>query len=222
MINRRIKSAICDSLNFFPVVAIIGPRQVGKTTLAKEIISESTKQTVCLDLERQSDLYKLNDPELFLSQQTERLVIIDEVQNKKELYPLDFTEIPQTISQNDLWIKGGFPNVLFAKNDDLAHRWMENFINTYLHRDLIQSGLNASPKTIRNLRSMMALLNGQLFNASTLANSLAITAPTVKRYIDFLEEAFLLKSLPSYSWNMSKRLVKSPKMYLTDTGIFHH
>lgn len=266
MINRRVSSEIKDSLSFFSVVSIIGPRQVGKTTLAKQIMSESAKPTLYLDLELQSDLFKLNDAELFLSQHSEKLVVIDEVQNKKELYPLlralvdrtrepgqflllgsaspelirhsaeslagriayhqlhpfDLTEIPEAISQNDLWVKGGFPSVLFAKNDDLARRWMENFISAYLNRDLLQLGLNASPKIIRNLWTMMAHLNGQLFNATTLGNSLGISTPTVKRYVDFLEEAFLLKSLHPFSWNMPKRLVKTPKIYLTDTGILHH
>jgi uncharacterized protein len=266
MITRRVFTEITDSLSFFPVVSIIGPRQVGKTTLAKQIMSESANPTLYLDLELQSDLFKLNDAELFLSQHSEKLIVIDEVQNKKELYPLlralvdrtrepgqflllgsaspelirhsseslagriayhqlhpfDLTEIPDTVLQNDLWVKGGFPNVLFAKNDELARRWMENFISTYLNRDLLQLGLNASPKIIRSLWTMMAHLNGQLFNATTLGNSLGISTPTVKRYVDFLEDAFLLKSLHPFSWNMPKRLVKTPKVYLTDTGILHH
>lgn len=266
MINRRISTEIKDTLSFFPIVAIIGPRQVGKTTLAKQILSESAKSTLYLDLELQSDLFKLNDAELFLSQHSEKLIVIDEVQNKKELYPLlralvdrtrepgqflllgsaspelirhsseslagriayhqlhpfDIGEIHDTFSQNDLWVKGGFASVLFAKNDDMARRWMENFISTYLNRDLLQLGLNASPKIIRNLWTMTAHLNGQLLNATTLGNSLDISTPTVKRYIDFLEEAFLLKSLHPFTWKMSKRLVKSPKIYLTDTGILHH
>ena len=266
MINRRISTEIKDSLSFFQVVSIIGPRQVGKTTLAKQIMSEFAKPTLYLDLELQSDLFKLNDAELFLSQHSEKLIVIDEVQNKKELYPLlralvdrtgepgqflllgsaspelirhsseslagriayhqlhpfDLTEIPDTVSQNDLWVKGGFPNMIFAKNETLAKLRMENFISTYLNRDLLQLGLNASPKTIRNLWTMMAHINGQLLNASTIGNSLGVSTPTVKRYIDFLEEAFLLKSLHPFSWNMGKRLVKSPKVYLTDTGILHH
>jgi uncharacterized protein len=138
------------------------------------------------------------------------------------LHPFDLTEIPDTILQNDLWIKGGFPNMLLAKKDELAQQWMENFISTYLNRDLLQLGLNASPKIIRNLWTMMAHLNGQLLNVTTLSNSLGVTTPTVKRYIDFLEEAYLLKSLYPYSWNIKKRLVKAPKIYLTDTGILHH
>lgn len=266
VITRRIFQEIQDSLAFFPVVSIIGPRQVGKTTLAKQIITASVKPTIYLDLEIQSDLFKLNDAELFLSAHSDHLVVIDEVQHKKELYPLlrglvdrqrepgrflllgsaspelirdsseslagriayhqlhpfDLSEIPDTVSQTDLWVKGGFPNMLFSTKTDLSRRWMENFISTYLNRDLLQLGLNASPNTIRNLWTMMAHLNGQLFNATTLGNSLGVSTPTVKRYVDFLEDAFLLKSLHPFSWNMPKRLVKTPKVYLTDTGILHH
>ena len=266
MITRRILEDIKESLGFFPVVALIGPRQVGKTTLAKQLISTQEKTSLYLDLERQSDLFKLNDAELFLSQHSEKLIVIDEVQNKMELYPLiralvdqtnrpgqflllgsaspelirnsseslagriayhqlhpvDLKEVPEDISQNDLWIKGGFPKVLLAKNKDFADRWMENFVSTYLNRDLLQLGLSASPKTIRNLWTMMAHMNGHLINATALGNSLGLTTPTIKRYVDFLEEAFLLKSLHPFTWNIKKRLVKTSKVYITDTGVLHH
>ena len=266
MINRRIIADINDSLSFFPVVSIVGPRQVGKTTLAKQIMVQVDRPTLYLDLEIQSDLFKLNDAELFLSQYADYLVVIDEVQLKKELYPLirglvdqhrvparflllgsaspelirdsseslagriayhqlfpiGLTEIPDSISQNDLWVKGGFPNMLFTEKPNLTRRWMENFISTYLNRDLLQLGLSASPKVIRNLWTMMAHLNGQLLNATAIGNSLGITTPTAKRYIDFLEDAFLMKSLHPFHWNISKRLVKTPKVFLTDTGILHH
>lgn len=266
MIDRRIISDLNDSLSYFPVVSIIGPRQVGKTTLARQLMAQSVKPTIYLDLEIQSDLFKLKNAELFLSQHADHLVVIDEVQNKKELYPLirglvdqqreparflllgsaspelirssseslagriayhqlhpfDMTEIPERFSQNDLWVKGGFPDMLLTEQNKLSHRWMDNFISTYLNRDLLQLGLNASPKVIRNLWTMMAHLNGQLLNATTIGNSLEVTTPTVKRYIDFLEDAFLLKSLQPFHWNISKRLVKTQKVYLTDTGILHH
>jgi len=266
MIIRRVLSDISDSLNFFPVVAIVGPRQVGKTTIAKMVTSELNIQSLYLDLELHSDLLKLNDAELFFSQNTEKMIIIDEVQIKKDLFPLlraivdksrrpgqflllgsaspelirdsseslagriayhqlfpfDLTEIPDSISQTDFWIKGGFPNMLLNSKASITHRWMENFIQTYLNRDLLQLGLNASPRVIRNLWTMMAHLNGQILNSTTIGKSLGVTTPTVKRYIDFLEEAFLLKTLYPFHLNISKRLVKSPKVYLTDTGILHH
>lgn len=265
MIIRRILKDVNESLTYFPVVSIIGPRQVGKTTLAKQIIADFQSSAIYLDLERTSDIFKLRDAELFLSQHKDKLVVIDEVQHKKDLYPLlrslvdetnkpgqflllgsaspelirhsseslagriayhqlyplDMIEAPESISLNELWLKGGFPRTLLAKNEKIAQQWMDNFISTYLNSDLLQLGLNASPSVIRNLWSMMAHLNGQLLNATTIGKSLGISTPTVKRYIDFLEEAFLLKSLHPFSWNIQKRLVKSPKIYLTDTGILH-
>jgi len=266
MIIRRITEGIIDSLDFFPVVAITGPRQVGKTTLAKYIISHFKKPSIYLDLELQSDFNKLNDAELFLSEQTGKLVVIDEVQHKKELYPLlralvdkgrvpgmflllgsaspdllrdsseslagrityhqlspfNLTEIPDSVSQNALWLKGGFPNMILARNSRMGYRWMDSFISIYLSRDLIELGLNASPRVIRNLWTMLAHQNGQLFNATTIGNSLGVTTPTVKRYVDFLEDAFLIRSLYPFSGNIKKRLVRTPRIYLTDTGILHH
>jgi len=188
VIRRNIINEINDSLRFFPVVSIIGPRQVGKTTLAKMLIKEIVKPSLYLDLELQSDLNKLQDAELFLSHHKDKLVVIDEVQHKKELYPLlralvdqtreagqflllgsaspelirhsseslagriayhqlfpfNLKEIPETISQNELWIKGGFPEALKAPNDNLREKWLNNFISTYLNRDLLQLGLNAT------------------------------------------------------------------------------
>ena len=266
LIPRKQLKDVLNSLSYFPVVAIIGPRQVGKTTLVKQLITEIQSDFLYLDLERTSDLNKLTDAELFLSQNRKKLVVIDEIQIRSDLYqllrslvdedrrpgqfillgsaspelirdssetlagriayhrlyPLSLEEIPSQIVQNDLWIKGGFPNSLLAPSNELSQQWMENFIQTYLNRDLLQLGLNASTNTIRNLWSMMAHTCGQLLNTTTLANSLSISSPTVKRYLDFLEGAFLLKSLHSYSGNMKKRLVKTPKIYITDTGILHH
>ncbi len=266
MIIRRIISDIADSLSFFQVVAIVGPRQVGKTTLAKQVTTELDLPSVYLDLELQSDLFKINDAELFFLQNADKLIIIDEVQIRKDLFPLlravvdktrkpgqflllgsaspelirdsseslagrvahhqlfpfDLTEVPDTVSQTDLWMKGGFPPMAINNKPLIANRWMANFISTYLNRDLLQLGLSASPKVIRNLWTILAHLNGQLLNATSIGKSLGITTHTVKRYIDFLEDAFLVKSLHPFYWNISKRLVKSPKIYLTDTGILHH
>lgn len=265
VLQRKIQKNIENSLTYFPVVAIVGPRQVGKTTLAKQVIATINRPSVYLDLEKVSDLNKLTDAEFFLSQNKDKLIVIDEVQIRKDLFPLlrslvdetnhpgqflllgsaspdlirdsseslagriayhrlhplNLLEVDKQVPQNDLWIKGGFPRALLAPENELTWEWMENFVDTYLLRDLIQLGLNVSSLTIRNLWSMLAHQNGALLNASTLGNSLGVTTPTVKKYINFLENAFLLQSLHPFSTNMKKRLVKSPKVYISDTGILH-
>ena len=265
-IPRKLLKDLENSLAYFPVVAVIGPRQVGKTTLVKQLIAKVESECIYLDLEKASDLNKLTDAELFFSQNRDKRIIIDEIQLKGELYtllrsivdetrqpgqfillgsaspelirdssetlagriayhqlyPFCLDELPKQLNQTDLWIKGGFPNSLLAPNPELSWQWMENFIHTYLNRDLLQLGLNASSKIVRNLWSMLAYSSGQIFNISELAKSLGVTSPTVKKYIDFLENAFLLQSLSPFATNMKKRLVKSPKIYLTDTGILHH
>nr|WP_321353628.1 ATP-binding protein [uncultured Draconibacterium sp.] len=263
---RKLFKEVQNSLTYFPIVAIIGPRQVGKTTLIKQLITNTKEECIYLDLERASDLNKLTDAELFFSQNREKLIIIDEIQLKEDLYPLlrslvDETrkpgqfillgsaspdlirnssetlagriaylrlfpfaleELPSNISQTNLWINGGFPDALLAPTPDLTWQWTENFIHTYLNRDLLQLGLNAPSRTIRNLWSMLAHSSGQILNASTLANSLGLSSPTINKYIDFLEGAFLIYSLQAFAPNMKKRIVKRPKIYLTDTGILHH
>lgn len=265
MIARKIQNNVLESIKYFPVVGIIGPRQVGKTTLVKQLIKHINKTVIYLDLELHSDLFKLQEPEFFLSQQAGKLVIIDEIQIKKDLFPLlralvdrtrepgqfvilgsaspdlirdsseslagrisyhqlhpfNISEIPEKLSTLDLWMKGGFPDALLAPNSELMRKWMSNFIDTYLNRDLRQLGLKTSSQTIWKLWHMLAHINGQVLNTSNLAKSLEVTSPSVQRYIDFLEEAFLVKTLQPYSWNINKRLVKSPKIYLTDTGILH-
>ena len=265
-LSRKLLKEVQNSLTYFPIVAIIGPRQVGKTTLIKQLITNTKEECIYLDLERASDLNKLTDAELFFSQNREKLIIIDEIQLKEDLYPLlrslvDETrkpgqfillgsaspdlirdssetlagriaylrlfpfaleELPSNISPTDLWINGGFPDALLAPTPDLTWQWTENFIHTYLNRDLLQLGLNAPSRTIRNLWSMLAHSSGQILNASTLANSLGLSSPTINKYIDFLEGAFLIYSLQAFAPNMKKRIVKRPKIYLTDTGILHH
>lgn len=266
MIERSLFKSIEKSLGHFPVVSIVGPRQVGKTTLAKKIIAGRTEQSIYLDLELPSDSFKLDNAELFLSQHLGKLVVIDEVQINKSLFPIirslvdksgkpgqfillgsaspelirdsseslagriayhrlfpvHLTELPDDYNQNELWFRGGFPDSLFTHDDEIRNQWMLNFVNTYLNRDLLMLGLNASPTIIRNLWSMLAHLNGQLLNASYIAKSLGVTSPTVKRYVDFISEAFLIEVLHPFTWNLAKRLVKSPKIYISDTGILHH
>jgi len=264
-IKRYYQLEFLELLSYFPVVGIIGPRQVGKTTLSKMILPLLKKEFVYLDLDLSSDLVKLDNAELFFNQNSEKCIIIDEVQRMPSLFPLiravvdkteDFcqfillgsatpeligdsseslagriaylelkpfciAELPDENSADQLWFRGGFPRALLATSDRLSSRWLDEFIKTYLERDLPLLGLKVSPIVIERLWRMIAHIHGQLLNVSDLAASLGITVPTAKRYIDFLEGAFLIKRIYPFAMNMKKRLVKSPKVYISDTGILH-
>jgi predicted AAA+ superfamily ATPase len=249
------------------VVVLTGPRQVGKTSLAKKIGAD-IEDSVYLDLEYEPDLQKLSNPSLYLERIEEKLVIIDEVQrlpslfpllralvdrNRKpgrflllgsaspqlirdtseslagrvayqELAPFSLQEIKESNKEEQQirhWIRGGFPESFFAPNAQVSFEWRLNFIRSYLEKDLALLGLDADPLLIRRLWTMLAHNNGQLLNMSKLANSLGISSPTVRRYIDFMESAYLLRRLPPYFFNSKKRIVKSPKIYIRDTGILH-
>jgi uncharacterized protein len=263
-ISRQIIGKFKDLLEYFPAVAILGPRQVGKTTLVREYFKNQTN-IVFLDLEIISDLDKLNDPELFLKRNEDKTIIIDEVQRKPELFPLlralidqkrvpgrfvilgsatpalikqsseslagrlaylelfpiGYNELPKTISQDDLWFRGGFPNSLLAPTTYISNEWKRNFIKSYVERDLILLGMSANSLVLERLWIMLANLNGQILNYSVISNSLGIAVNTVKNYLDFFESAFLIKRLYPFSFNLNKRLVKSPKVYILDTGILH-
>ncbi|MEW5818125.1 MAG: ATP-binding protein, partial [Spirochaetota bacterium] len=138
-----------------------------------------------------------------------------------ELHPFNITEIPAWISIYDHWFRGGFPEALLAPELGLSQKWLDNFIKTYIERDLPILGLQASNILIRRLWTMLAHINGQLLNYSELSKSLGISIPTVKNYIDFLEQAFLIYRLYPFSANLKKRLIKTPKIYISDTGIIH-
>ncbi|MFA6126607.1 MAG: ATP-binding protein [Bacteroidales bacterium] len=263
MIQRTAEARIRHLLNGFPCVGLIGPRQVGKTTLAKEI-GKSFDRVLYLDLELNADLVKLEDAETYLRQFPEHLVIIDEVQRKPDLFPVlralidqdrrpgrfillgsaspsllknaseslagriayhqlggfSIPEIPPEFDINSLWLRGGFPDAFLKP--DFWQDWMENFVLTYLERDLPGLGFPADRTTGRHLWSMMAHYHGNLLNFTELSKSLEMSATTVKRYISFLEEAFLLRILEPYHANLGKRIVKTPKVYLRDTGILHY
>lgn len=138
-----------------------------------------------------------------------------------ELQPFSSVELPASSDYQQHWLRGGFPESLLAKDDAISLNWRENFIRSYLERDLPLLGLRADPMLIRRLWSMIAHLNGQLLNLTSLANSLDISAPTVRRYLDFLESAFLIRQLTPWFSNTKKRLIKTPKVYLRDTGLLH-
>jgi predicted AAA+ superfamily ATPase len=265
-VYRKITPNVLGLIRNFPVVGIIGPRQVGKTTLVKELIDEIDKQCIYLDLELPEDFSKLHDPQIYLEQHEEKCVILDEIQripnifsilraliDRKrepgrfvilgsaspnllkqssetlagrivytELSPFNLMEIIKDHDMVDHWFKGGFPDAFLSIKNDIFTTWMRNFIQTYLERDLQLLGLSADSVLMRRLWTMIAHYHGGIWNASTFAKSLGITVPTVNRYINFLEAAFIIRRLEPYYYNLKKRLVKSPKIYIRDTGILHY
>lgn len=267
MINRALTSYIETLLKEFPAVALLGPRQVGKTTLAQALLKKHKRKTLYFDLESDADLEKLKDAAFVFDQYPDHCIVIDEVQrmpalfarlrpvidkNRKpgrfiltgsaspelvkgvseslagriafaELAPVNLMEAKRSrISQQKHWFRGGFPLALTAANDAAFIRWMENFVRTYIERDLsLLFGVTLSEKIMRNFWYMLAAHNGSTWNAETFARSLGVTGPTVKRYLDFMEGAFLVRQLPAWYVNAGKRLVKAPKVYLRDSGLLH-
>jgi uncharacterized protein len=266
MIERSIKKEIKELLSYFPVVGMVGARQVGKTTLAKEILKELDKPSIYLDLELPEDLNKLTEPDLFLTQYQNYCVILDEVQRVprlfpvlrslidqnrlpgrffllgsaspdlirdaseslagrivyKQLAPLHLLEIHQEITLENHWLRGGFPDSLLAPLDKLSNTWRRSFVQSYVERDLALLGLNANPSIIRKFWTMLSHFHGNVWNAQSFARSLGVTSPTISRYLHFMEQAYLVFTLPSYNANVKKRLIKAPKVYIRDSGILHH
>ena len=265
MITRNLESTLLFNLTHFPASALLGPRQVGKTTLVKSIQSKALKPSVYLDLENPADRAKIKERGLFLENNIEKTVILDEVQRLPDLFselrglidrqrepgrllllgsasydllrntaqslagrisyleltPFLLSELPDATWQTH-WFKGGFPESFLALSETVREVWMTNFITTYLEKDLPQLGLRAAPALLERLVTMLAYQQGSLSNISALSGSLGVSSPTLASYIDFLERAMLLRRLQPYFTNIKKRLVKSPKLYLRDSGVVHH
>lgn len=266
MIHRRIQKDITDSLKQFPAIGLIGPRQAGKTTLAKMITDQLDKPALYLDMENPQDLQKLGDAQLYLQQFQDHLIILDEAQRKPELFPLLRSMIDQdrkpgrfmvlgsaspslkrqaseslagriayhelspfTLDEisdekydfHKLWLRGGYPESYLANSDDGATLWIENFIQTHLERDLPVLGVRVPATTLLRFWTMVAHCNSQLWNASRLAESLGVDSKTARRYLDILEETFMIRQLQPFFGNVKKRLVKSPKVYIRDSGLLH-
>ncbi len=261
-INRIAKDLLLEYLGIFPAVGIVGSRQVGKTTLAKSL--KNAAHIHYLDLEAAADRQKLTNPELYLANLADKLIVLDEIQQMPELFaelrgiidtdrrpgrfvllgsaspelmrksadslagrigyieltPLLQSEIePEKI--RELWVKGGFPLSYLADTERGSLIWRKNFIRTYVEKDLAMLGLSAEARTIERFWRMLSAVHGNLWNAESIGRSMGLTAPTVNRYLDFMEGAFLIRRLLPYSVNIPKRLVKSPKIYLRDSGILH-
>ncbi len=258
----RIKTQeIRNTIQNFPVTAVIGPRQCGKSTLVKHLIEDYYPDSLYLDLERPSDLEKLNDAEWFLSTQKNKLICIDEIQRKPELFPLirslvdewdkpgcflvlgsasrdllmqssetlagrivykELTPFlwPEILDESieKYFERGGFPRSFLAASNEVSLEWRKSFISTFLERDLLQ-WVNFTPVTMQRLWRMLAHVNGQTVNYSRLGNSLGVSNQTVKNYIDLLKSTYMVDVVEPYVSNLGKRLVKSSKVYLSDSGI---
>ena len=266
MIDRRSLQTVLARLDQFPAVALLGPRQVGKTTLAQLIAGH--RKGVYLDLESAKDRGKLSDPVHYLSAHEDKLVTLDEIQfvptlfqelrglidhgrrqGKRtgrflllgsasmeflkqsseslagriayvELSPLDVLETGADGSER-LWIRGGFPDSFLAETEEASAIWRDNFIKTYLERDIPLLGPRIHAQTLQRFWTMLAHSQGQLLNAARLARSLAIDGKTLARYLDLMVDLLLVRRLPPYHGNAAKRLVKSPKTYIRDSGLVH-
>ena len=267
IISRSIEPTVLELLSYFPAVGIIGPRQVGKTTLVKQLMKRLSKATIYLDLENEGDLVRLTNPSAFLRPYQDSCVIIDEVQQMpslfpllrslidehrvpgrfillgsvsprlirdsseslagriayQELYPLSKEEVSPLSEIDTLthWLRGGFPDALLAPTERLSFTWRRNFVKTYVERDLPQLGLDSKAVNVDTFWRMLASFHGNLWNAQNFSRSLGASAPTVSRYLAFMEQAFLIRRLIPYSINLKKRLVKSPKVYVRDSGLLH-
>lgn len=266
MFHRQILPELQAELQQTPAVALLGPRQVGKTTLAWE--AAKSMPSVYLDLESERDRAKLAQPELYLSGHLDKLVILDEVHRAPALFPVLRGLIDQarrsghragqylllgsaslellqqsgetlagriahlelgtlsvhetgTALANTLWLRGGFPESLAAPSDARSLRWRHNFIRTYLERDVPQFGPRIAADTLRRFWTMLAHHQGGLLNMAQLARNMGVDIKTVTSYIDLLCALLLVRRLPAWHANLGKRLVKSPKVYVRDSGLVH-
>lgn len=264
-IERLFQEQIEMRLKHNPVVALLGARQVGKSTLANRIM-ESYPNSIYLDLEKRSDRNKIeNDPELFLSHNKGKLICLDEIQMMPEIFsvlrshidenernaqflilgsasrdliqqssetlagriayieitPFHFKEIKNDIPIQDHWLKGGYPKSILQNNLDESVNWRNDYIKTFLERDIPQLGFTIPAITLERFWRMLAHTHGQVINYSSLGRSLGVTHHTIKSYVDILEQTFVIKTLEPYSSNEGKRLIKSPKVYIRDTGLLH-
>jgi len=266
MIKRRIHDKLDESIDHSPAVGLLGPRQVGKTTLALEM--GATRPSLYLDLESPTDRAKLADAGRYLAEHEDKLVILDEVHRAPEIFqilrglidqgrrrgkvggrflllgsasvellkqsgeslagrisyleltPFDATEVDGE-RMDRLWIRGGFPASFLAANDRISLDWREDFIRTYLERDVPQFGSRIPAETLRRFWTMLAHHQAGMHNAATLAQGLGVDGKTVARYLDLLVDLLLVRRLPPWHRNVGKRLVKSPKVFVRDSGLVH-
>jgi predicted AAA+ superfamily ATPase len=270
MIPRQSNSLIRKKLSQTPAVVLLGPRQVGKTTLARQIAQDWSSGAVYLDLERAADRLRLEDADHYLRAQQGKLVIMDEIHrapgvfevlrgiiddNRQaglrsgqflllgsasldlmrqssetlagrvayiDIVPINvFEAAPTNIANDQLWLRGGFPDSLLADDDEHSLDWRRDFIRSYLERDVPMFAPRLPSETIGRLWTMLAHQQGSLINQARIAASLGVSNPTIDRYIDLLVDLQLVRRLRPWSVNVGKRLVKTPKIYVRDSGVLH-
>lgn len=270
MIPRQLEQVVPQRLGAFAAVALLGPRQVGKTTLARDLADRWPAGSVYLDLERPADLRRLDDADTFLRGQAPRLVVLDEVHRVPHLFAtlrgviddnrragfragqflllgsasLDLIQLSSEslagrishcelagvnvdeaasvgIPEDRLWVRGGFPDSLTASDDAIAMQWRADLLRSYLERDVPMFAPRIPAETLRRLWTMLAHATGGLLNAARLAENLAISGPTVTRYLDLLVDLGLVRRLDPWHVNIGKRVTRSPKIHVRDSGLVH-
>lgn len=265
-IKRDVTELIGHYLEVFPAIAILGPRQCGKSTLVKQL-AKNWPESIYLDLQNDNDLNKLSEPHLFFQINKDYIICLDEIQLVPKLFsilrsvidddrrpgkfillgsasrdliqqtseslagrigmiyltPFTISELTNTddFSLHKFWLRGGFPDSYLAKSDASSIIWRENFIKTFIERDIPQLGFSIPALQLKRFLVMCAHQHGQLLNASKLGESLGLTHPTIRRYVDLLEQTFILRTLLPFEVNVKKRLVKSPKVFVRDSGLLH-
>jgi len=265
MIYRLLSKEVLTSIEQFPSVAILGARQTGKTTLAKSLLLEVTRETLYIDLEDSEDLNRLSNPQLFFTNNQDKCIILDEIQRMPELFPLlrsyidryripgrfillgsanphllkltsetlagrivyteltgiNILEVSDIFSTEVHWLRGGFPEPLQIEDDDRRNKWHTTFLRTITERDIPLMGLTISTHSVWQCLQFLAYLSGNVLRKSNLTRDLELTHQKLSLILDYLESAYLIRRLMPYYINISKRLVKSPKVYLRDSGLLH-
>lgn len=262
-IQRMQEAKLHNALSRSPAVAILGPRQSGKSTTARMLLRDIP--SVYLDLQDRVDRNKLSEPELFFERYRDQLICLDEIQLLPEFFavlrseidkdrrpgrflilgsasrdlikqsteslagriayidltPFVLKEVKEVSAWSDIWLRGGFPESVLAGNDMDSFDWRRDFIRTFMERDIPNLGFNIPIPVIERLWQLLAHYNGQTVNYSKLATAVDVSIPTLKKYLSLLEQTYMVRLLPPAEANIKKRLVKSPKIYLRDSGILH-